>query len=184
MFAARRLLVPSLASLVLAACGSEPTGVIATPEVHLDQGQTSSISTPNVAVRGVISSPFGTGQRVVRIRTSSDAQGNVSGGYRIDLTGTGAWFEVDATCVGAQGNTAWVGGRIAATNAAAIVVGSISYFYLIDNGRTGDGQPAVDVISTARINDAAGRDVEFCTQRPLLLPAIAGLQGDIRVKAE
>jgi hypothetical protein len=155
-----------------------------TPDVHLDQVQASSISTPDAAVRGVISSPAGTGRRVVRIRTFTDAQGNVSGGYRIEFTSTGAYFEVGATCMVARGNTSWVGGLITRTNVDAVRVGSVSYFYLIDNGKADDGQLSPDVISTARFNDLDGRDTEFCTLLPLQLPPVANLQGDIRVVVE
>jgi len=133
-------------------------------------------------VRGEISSPSGTGRRVVWIRVQQKQNGEVKGSYRIELTSSGVFFEVKASCVAIDGNVAWVGGHISATNSTAIQIGSVSYFYLIDNGKKRRGQPTDDIISSARINDQAGRDVEFCTTRPLQLPALTGLLGDVQVK--
>ena len=130
-------------------------------------------------VHGDFSTPSGTGLRAVTLHAVQTPSGQVNGGYRVELTATGIFFEVVATCVVTDGNTGWVAGIISATNSPAIRVGTVSYFYMIDNGK---GTPTPDVVSTARFNDLAGRDVEFCTTRPVALPVLSGLEGDIRVK--
>jgi hypothetical protein len=78
-----------------------------------------------------------------------------------------------------EGNTAWVAGHISDTNAGFVTVGTVSYFYAIDNGEGGNA-PA-DVISTARINDVAGEDQLFCADKPLLLPSFPIEQGNVQV---
>ncbi len=171
-----------LSMLVLAGCqGADVAGP--EPTLHLSQESDSLGGDDDKgSVRGEISSPSGTGRRVVTIQARQKRNGEVRGGYRIELTASGVFFEVTASCVVTVGNVAWVGGHISATNSTAIQIGSVSYFYLIDNGKKRRHQPTADVISTARINDQEGRDLEFCTTRPLQLPALTGLEGDIRVK--
>lgn len=169
--------------LALGGCQSgDVAGPEPTAQMNLDQRGDSLGGAGPASVRGEISSPSGTGRRVVWIRAEQKANGEVKGSYRIELTASGTFFEVKASCVVTEGNVAWVGGHISATNSAAIQIGSVSYFYLIDNGKTRRGQPTQDVISSARINDQAGRDIEFCTTRPLQLPALTGLLGDVQVK--
>ncbi|HXV86560.1 MAG TPA: hypothetical protein VD793_07665 [Gemmatimonadales bacterium] len=107
-----------------------------------------------------------------------DADGNAKGSYTITLP-SGVFLTVNVTCMSVVGNTGWVAGRIAETNSSAIRVGSVSYFYAIDNGE-GDGVP--DRVSAARINDVDGEDVLFCANRPLLLPSLTVTDGNVQVR--
>lgn len=77
------------------------------------------------------------------------------------------------------GNKGFVAGHIVETNIATVVVGSVSYFWAVDNGEGGDAQ---DVVSIARINDRQGADVEFCTTRPERLAAIPVEFGNVQVR--
>ncbi|HEX9581765.1 MAG TPA: hypothetical protein VF970_11730 [Gemmatimonadales bacterium] len=108
-----------------------------------------------------------------------DSDGNAKGSYTITLA-SGVFLTVNVTCMSVVGNTGWVGGIIAETNSSAIRVGSVSYFFAVDNGE-GDGDPA-DRVSSARINDADGQDLVFCTDRPLLLPSFDITDGNVQVR--
>jgi hypothetical protein len=134
-------------------------------------------------VRGEVDTPSGTGRRIVGINAKVLADGTTEGFYKVAITSSVAFFKVRVTCIAVQGTTAWIGGVISETNSAAIIVGSVSYFFLTDNGRPNHDRPPRDVISTARINDAAGQDLEFCRLQPLLLPVLAGLKGNLRLTA-
>lgn len=98
----------------------------------------------------------------------------------MELTALDLFFTVDVSCMSIVGNTAWVGGIISDTNASFVQVGSVSYFYAIDNGE-GSAAPA-DVVSTARFNDIAGEDLRFCDEQPLLLPSFEIQQGNVQVR--
>lgn len=166
------------AALAVASCGAAtpvaPSAVAGSAVAASSAGGAS-------VLHGDFSTPSGAGRRVVTLHAVQTPSGVVNGGYRIDFTATNVFIEVTATCLVTEGNTAWVGGTISATNSPAIVVGSVSYFYAIDNGKVNDGL-SPDVVSTARINDAQGRDIEFCTLKLLQLPRLVGLEGDVSVK--
>jgi hypothetical protein len=91
----------------------------------------------------------------------------------------GLFFEADVTCLAVEGTTGWVAGVIRATNAAIVVVGSTSMFYVIDNGE--GGSPA-DVVSIAALNLPEGRDLEFCAERPLVLAPQTVTEGNVQVR--
>ena len=110
----------------------------------------------------------GDGLRNFTFHAIQHPDGSVSGSYRNLRTDLGTVIDVEVSCMSVVGNTAWIGGHIVASNIPTVVIGSVSYFYAIDNGE-GEAAPA-DIVSVLRINDAQGRDVEFCTNRPLLLP--------------
>lgn len=160
---------------VLAACDSEYNG-IADIDPH---PSFASLGAPG-SVTGSGHIPFGSGQRVLTFHAQDGGNGAASGSYRVNLTAPGLFFEVDVTCVSLVANTAWVAGQISATNAPFIQVGSVSYFYAIDNGEGAGAAP--DIVSTARINDVAGEDTRFCTERPLLLPSFPIEQGNVQVR--
>ncbi|MEX2151975.1 MAG: hypothetical protein WD825_01475 [Gemmatimonadaceae bacterium] len=105
--------------------------------------------------------------------------GTVSGSYKIERTDTGAYFVVQVTCLAVVGNTGWVAGIISETNAPGVSVGTVSYFWARDNGEGDGAQP--DIVSLARINDRAGEDQLFCTNRPLLLPQLTVQRGNVQV---
>lgn len=108
------------------------------------------------------------------------ADGSAKGSYKIERTDNGQYLITDVTCASVSGDTAWVGGIIAETNIPIIVVGSVSYFFAVDNGEGAGGVP--DRISLARINDRDGEDILFCTQRPALLPTLAVAKGNVQVR--
>jgi hypothetical protein len=104
--------------------------------------------------------------------------GSVSGSYKIVLP-SGLFFEADVTCLSVDANTGWVGGVIRATNAAAVIIGSASTVYVIDNG---EGNAQADIVSIATFNGAAGGDVAFCNDRPLALQPLAVANGNVQVR--
>ena len=170
-------LLAGVFALVVSACGAEVTTA---PNDALQLNVVDGNGTSRL--RGKVWTPSGTGRRIVTVDAQQNPEGHVKGFYRIDLTAAGVFFKVAATCVATEGNTAWVAGIISETNSAVITVGTVSYFYAIDSAWPGEGAGAgPDVISASRINDAAGEDLAFCTDRPLLLPRLAGVEGDLRV---
>jgi hypothetical protein len=101
-----------------------------------------------------------------------------NGSYKIVLP-SGLFFEADVTCLAVDGNIGWVGGVIRATNAGVVVVGSVSTFYAIDGG---EGRAAIDIVSIATFNGAAGGDVAFCANRPLALAPLTVTSGNVQVR--
>lgn len=158
---------------------SSPVGVTAEPSS--DANVLTSQAGGASVVHANVSSPSGAGRRILTLHAVQTPSGEVNGGYRIDLTASGLFIEVQATCVTVDGNTGWVGGVITATNSAAIAVGSTSYFHLVDNGKVAEG-PTPDVISTASFNDGVGNELIYCAQRFLNRPLITGLEGDLWVR--
>lgn len=167
----------ALTVLALAACdGTTPTDPQPDLALHVTDEGASILS-------GEISSPSGAGRRVVTAHVVQTPSGVVNGSYRIEFTASGIFFEVTPSCLVTEGNTAWVAGHITSSNSPLIQIGSVSYFWTIDGGKAEPGVAASpDQISTARFNDRLGQDVEFCTLKLLGLPALAGLEGDLRVK--
>ena len=166
----------------LAACsGHEPTAIPAVTSSRPSMQLTGELGA--VVVRGQIITPSGAGSRILTVDAMQTPSGEVHGSYRVDLTATGQFFEVAVSCVSVIGNTAWVAGHFTASNIPVIQLGSVSYFYVTDNGKPHpvDVVPA-DEMSIARINDALGRDVEFCTNNPKLLPLVTGVTGDIDIR--
>jgi hypothetical protein len=93
------------------------------------------------------------------------------------------FFEVKVSCISVNGRTAWIAGHITKSNASTIVIGSVSYFFTTDNGRPiPDSLPVTDAVSTARINDALGQDIVFCTTQPTALPLLNPVTGDITIR--
>lgn len=104
--------------------------------------------------------------------------GSASGSYKVVLP-NGLFIEADVTCLAVDGNTGWVGGVVRATNAAVVIVGSTSMFYAVDGG---EGEGAIDRVSVAAFNAAAGADLTFCANRPLALPSLTVTQGNVQVQ--
>lgn len=170
----RRLMGSTLVLASLGACEGDPT---APPDSGPDFDIAAS---PTRGVTGSGHIAFASGLREFTFHAVQRPDGTVGGSYKIELTSLDLFFTVDVSCLAIEGNTAWVAGHISDTNASFVQVGSVSYFYAIDNGE-GAGAPA-DVVSTARINDVAGEDVLFCTDRPLLLPSFPIEQGNVQIR--
>jgi hypothetical protein len=117
---------------------------------------------------------------VLTFTAEKRADGTSTGYAHVDRKDLDAAFDVDVTCVSVVGNTAWVGGIIRNARGNVARDGTISYFYVIDNGE-GEGAPA-DVTSAIRVNDREGEDIRFCTERPLLLPATEIAHGNVQVR--
>ena len=169
-----RLTTGATALVLLAAC--EAPSAMA-PEPALEAALSPAGAPTLVTGSGHV--PAGSGQRVFTFH-AKDENGSASGSYTIRLTEPGLFFTVDVSCLAVDGNTAWVAGHISATNAGFVQIGTVSSFYAIDNGE-GANAPA-DVVSTAGFNAAAGQDVAFCNDRPLLLPSFPIEQGNVQVR--
>lgn len=170
-----RLAVLCAGSLLLCACGTELTTA---PEIDLEPSFATFHGPRMARGRGYV--PAGNGRREFSFRARQRRDGSVRGRYEIRLTERGLFFKVDVSCASFEGNTAWIAGHITESNASFIEIGSVSYFFAIDNGHGSGAEP--DVVSTARINDAAGEDVRFCEERPLLLPSLPIEGGRVRIR--
>jgi len=176
-----RILSSGLVLLVVAACG----------ESAVEPGASFvSLGGPVAAAGDVVESATGSAHRirplpdgelwVLTFSAEKHADGTVTGQAHVDRKDLDAAWDVDVTCVSVVGNTAWIGGIIRNARGALPRDGTVSYFYVIDNGE-GEGSPP-DRASAVRINDRAGEDVAFCTQRPLLLAATDIAHGNVQVR--
>jgi len=145
----------------------------------------------NASDNGVVASATGSAHRI-RVNVEGDdelwvlafsavkrADGTTTGNARIDRKDLGISWNLEVTCLTVVGNTAWIGGIIRNARGPIIQEGTVSYFYVIDNGEGADAPP--DIASAIRINDLAGRDQEFCNIRPLALPPSPIAHGNIQV---
>jgi len=135
---------------------------------------------------GVVASASGSAHRirngelgVLAFNAERRADGTSTGQVRLDRKDVNVSFNVDVTCVSVSGNTAWIGGIIYNQSGDLARDGTVSYFYVIDNGEGANAPP--DVVSAVRINDRAGEDQAFCNTQPLLLPSAPIDLGDIQV---
>jgi hypothetical protein len=167
-----------VAAVALTAC-EPPTGPAGstTPQVRAN----------NAGGNGVVASATGGVQRfrgedlwVLGYNATKRADGTVTGNYHVDRQDLGIVFDVDVTCMSVVGNTAWIAGIIRKVRGPLVQEGTVSYFYVIDNGEGGNAPP--DIASSIRVNDAAGQDLAFCTDRPLLLASGPIDLGDLQVK--
>jgi hypothetical protein len=153
-------------------------------------GTSVSLAGPSPAVGGVVSSASGAAHRirplpdgelwVLSFNAQKSEDGTVTGYAHIDRHDLGVAWDVEVTCLSVVGNTAWIGGIIRNGRGGLVVDGTVSYFYVIDNGE-GENAP-VDRASAVRLNDLAGEDIRFCTDRPLLLAASDIAHGTIQVR--
>lgn len=118
------------------------------------------------------------GLREFTFHATELSDGDISGSYKIVLA-NGLFFETDVTCMTVTGNTGWVAGTIRASNAAAVVIGSVSTVFVIDNG---EGEGPADVVSVATFNGAAGGDAVFCANQPVVLPRLTVTDGNVQVR--
>jgi hypothetical protein len=177
----RSIVGVTVLAAALTGCTGADSELASAPDAGLGSG---SVSLSAVAAPAVVSGAghieAGDGLRNFTFHAIRLPDGSVEGSYQILRTDLGSVFSVDVTCLAVVGNQAWIGGRIASTNDPTVRVGSISYFYAIDNGEGSGASP--DVVSLARINDAEGRDIEFCTTRPTLLPPRLVQMGDVQIR--
>jgi hypothetical protein len=173
-----RFTIPALAAIALA-CDSP----VVEPELALDT------FAANASSAGVIASATGAAHRirgdelwVLSFNAVKRADGSVTGQYRVDRKDIPVSFNVDVTCMSVAGNTAWVAGIIRNQAGGLAIDGTVSYFYVIDNGEGPNG--GGDMVSALRLNDAAGEDTEFCTDQPLLLAAVPVELGNVHVRGE
>ena len=131
---------------------------------------------PLASVGAVVASATGGIQRiradelwVLGFNAVLHEDGSATGTYHVDRQDLGISFDVEVTCMSVVGNTAWIAGIIHHVKGPLVQEGTVSYFYVTDNGE-GEGAP-VDIASAVRINDAAGQDEVFCTDRPVVLPS-------------
>lgn len=165
------LYVAAVAGLAVVAC-DEATAPLA------PQGPELSAAAASPRVVGSGHNETAAGLREFTFHALEGPQGDVKGSYKVVLP-NGLFFEADVTCVAVEGNTGWVGGRIRASNAGAVVIGSGSMFFAIDDG---EGKDSADVVSVAVFNAAEGADLAFCADRPLELATFAVTQGNVQVR--
>lgn len=166
-----RMSLMSAMVLAVASC-SDPYGP------SMQEASQFSMAGPSHHVVGSGHVEQATGLREFTFHAVDRPDGTVAGSFKIILP-SGLFFEADVTCLAVDGNTGWVGGVIRETNAAVVIVGSVSTFYAVDNG---EGVDAADVVSVAAFNGAAGADVAFCADRPLLLPPLTVDKGNVQVR--
>jgi len=145
---------------------------------------------PSASIGGVVASASGSAHRirplpdgelwVLSFNAQKSADGTVTGYAHIDRKDLGIAWDVEVTCLSVVGNTAWIGGIIRNARGGVARDGTVSYFYVIDQGE-GESDP-VDRASAVRLNDLAGEDITFCTTRPLALPASDIAHGNVQVR--
>jgi hypothetical protein len=156
-----------------AACATPDRPTSPLPHASVDHGVIQSAS--GAAHRTTGDEPF-----ILSFNANKRADGRVTGNYHVDVKASDVSFDVDVTCMAVVGNTAWIAGIISKSHAPLVREGTVSYFYVIDNGEGADAPP--DIASAVRINDRAGEDQTFCTLRPLLLPSRPVEFGNVQVR--
>ncbi|HJU75935.1 MAG TPA: hypothetical protein VJ717_19490 [Gemmatimonadaceae bacterium] len=171
----RRFVGIAVATLVASACSSSADHVVS-PSMETLQ---NTVAQP-VVVTGSAHIEAGDGLRNFTFHAVKRPDGSVEGSYRILRTDLSTEFTVDVTCLTVVGNRAWVAGIISQSDSPGVIVGTVSYFYAIDNGEGSGATP--DIVSLARINDRAGEDILFCTILPTLLPPRVVQFGDVQIR--
>lgn len=168
----------------LTGCGDEQAESITAldlTEVYADAG-------PNP----VVASATGSGHRVRNDRplvftfqANRRLDGSTKGRYHLDWQDLGPALDharlkvtVDVTCMSVRDNIAWVAGIITKVDGPIAQEGTVSYFYVIDNG-----PGATDEISQLRLNDVDGEDLVFCEEQPLLLGRTDIERGNAEVRS-
>lgn len=108
------------------------------------------------------------------------ADGSVSGGYFYRAVAQNLFIRVDVTCMTVVDNRAWIAGVIVdASENAAGLIGTVSYFYTTDNG---EGAAAdTDEVSLVRAGDVLEEAALFCAELPTVLPNREVLHGNVNV---
>ena len=184
----RRLLICGGILALSAACGGElvdPDPLLELPasfDDDDDDDDDDDGDEQEVELEGSTFSVAGTGLRVLTVDAESE-DGEVEGTYRVELTGPGLFFEVEVSCLVAEGSTAWIAGHVSDTNAGFVQLGSVSYFYAIDRGDDDDDDER-DIVSVATLNINQGLYQVFCAERPLELPSAEVDGGDLEIEID
>lgn len=180
---AARLFITLAAAALTVACDGSATSPYSSSRA------TAPDAVLNASDNGVVASATGSAHRirgdelwVLAFTAVKHADGTTTGNARIDRKDLGISWNLDVTCMAVQGNTAWIAGIIRNAKGPVIREGTVSYFYVIDNGEGADAPP--DVASAVRINDVAGQDEEFCQLRPLALPPSPIAHGNVQVRED
>lgn len=171
---ARSLLTLLTIAAAAAACEQSPSSRLTAPA-------------PDLSSAGpVVATATGSAHRVradrlfaLSFESRRYADGTGSGSYHADFMALGISFDVDVTCMSVSGNTAWIAGVIRDAKGPLVVPGTISYFYVTDNGE-GSGD-AADRVSALAINEPAGEDTVFCDDQPLILVNVPVELGNVQV---
>jgi hypothetical protein len=115
---------------------------------------------------------------VLTFNAEKRADGTVTGYAHVDRKDLDVAWDVEVTCMSVVGNTAWIAGIIRNARGGLPRDGTVSYFYVVDNGE-GSGDP--DEASAIRLNDREGQDAEFCELRPLALARTVIAHGNVQV---
>jgi len=152
-------------------------------------GPTDAQFAATVTPASVIASATGAAHRirgdelwVLSFEAQKRADGTVTGQYRVDRKDIPVSFNVDVTCMSVSGNIAWIAGIIRNQAGDLAIDGTVSYFFVIDNGEGPNG--GGDIVSGLRLNDQAGEDSRFCDEQPLLLPTAPIELGNVQVRGE
>jgi hypothetical protein len=169
-----------VAVLSLAACSGKP------PVAPSLAGPTGS----SASEEGVVASASGSAHRirplpdgelwVLTFSANKLADGTTTGYAHVERKDLDVTFDIDVTCMSVVGNVAWIAGIARNSKGGLVQDGTVSYFYVFDNGE-GEGAP-VDRASAVRINDRAGQDIVFCTDRPVILPVTDIAHGNVQVR--
>jgi hypothetical protein len=116
---------------------------------------------------------------VLTFNAEKRADGTVTGYAHVDRKDLDAAWDIEVTCVSVVGNIAWIGGIIRNARGALPRDGTVSYFYVVDNGEGSAAPP--DEASAIRLNDLEGQDRVFCELRPLLLARTVIAHGNVQV---
>lgn len=135
---------------------------------------------------GVVASATGAAHRiregevwVLTFTAQKRADGSVNGYAHVDRKDLEVAFDIDVTCMSVADNVAWIAGIIRNQRGDLARNGTVSYFYVTDNGE-GSGVP--DRASAVRLNDQDGEDQVFCTERPVALPDSEIAFGNVQVR--
>jgi hypothetical protein len=174
-----RVVCSIIAVLVLAACSATPP---AAPSFARNGGST--------AQEGVVQSVSGSAHRirplpdgelwVLTFNAEKRADGSVVGQAHVDRKDLEAAWDIEVTCMAVTGNRAWIAGIVRNARGAIPRDGTVSYFWVTDNG---EGGPTPDRASGIRINDTPGQDQVFCTLQPTFsLPDSDIAHGNVQVR--
>lgn len=166
-----RPLLISVLALVTAACaeGTDPLS---------PDNFAAVVDAPGHRVAGSGHVQSAAGLREFTFHAVESPDGSVDGSYKVVLA-NGIFLEADVTCLAVLDGTGWVAGTIRATNTGAVVVGSRSMFFAIDGG---EGSGAGDRVSLVTFNGPEGADLEFCEEKPLVLPQLEVTDGNVQVR--
>jgi hypothetical protein len=116
---------------------------------------------------------------VLTFNAEKRADGTVTGYAHVDRKDLDVAWDIDVTCMSVVGNTAWIAGIIRNARGSLPRDGTVSYFYVVDNGEGSAAPP--DEASAIRLNDREGQDTVFCELRPLLLLRTVIAHGNVQV---